>query len=163
MCEARGRPGSDAHLSRAAFKCPAFVASRACDERYARDCAEAERRMARRAARAELVAEAAHVDSELAYLLRDIVWQRKRDGLRGPSGGGGERFSEPRVARCVSSGPRVLLRELVAGLGPRQVVEERRAVQPGVVRSMHVRVFHVDDVASGYRGARLARRREVAF
>ena len=67
------------------------------------------------------------------------------------------------MARCVGSGPRVLLRELVAGLGPRQVVEERRAVQKCVVRGVNGRVLHVDDVASGYRGPRLARRREVAF
>ncbi len=84
MCEARGRPGSDAHLSRAAFKCPAFVASRACDERDARDCAEAECWMARRAARAELVAEAVRVDRKVADILRDVVRQAERDGFRGP-------------------------------------------------------------------------------
>ena len=120
--------------------------------------------MARRTARADIVQrQARRFDSELAHLLRDIVWQRKRDGLRGPRRRVGERFSEPRVARRVGGSPRVLLRELIAGLAPRQVVEERRAVQKCVVCSMHVRVLHVDNVTSGYRGARLARRREVAL
>jgi len=69
------------------------AATSARHEREARDRSEAECQMARRAARAELVQrQARRFDSELAHLLRDIVWQRKRDGLRGPRRRVGERL-----------------------------------------------------------------------
>ena len=89
------RRARDVQLPRAARQGAAFAARRAGHERDARDRAQAERQMARRAARVDSEAvqrQARRVDGEGSDLPRDIIGQAERDGLRGPRRRVGERL-----------------------------------------------------------------------